>query len=250
MVHSAHVTMAAARAEAGAVRLPLQPLDMAVGRCRGRSGRRARRTGSAWRRATRRSGCGARWSGMRIAGTCVWMNRASSGPPDAQSADRPPAPDAGAHRPVAVTGHAARPAVDVEVDRRELGIDATGRARRGARRLAAVGDVSERLLEHEPDRGRTSGHVEPAAVEAGEQLVGRPELVGHAPVVGEVVHRAQRRSASRDRGRDDRCHVPASDTASEAGRPSHGRGRQTRAKRRIRAWRWWNSALIASSSQA
>ena len=91
------------------------------------------------------------WSGDRIAGTWVWMNIASSGPPLRRPADRPAGADPGANGPVAEAGDARRPAVDLEGDRCERRRRSTRRTRDQAAQVVGVGDVAERLLEHEAD---------------------------------------------------------------------------------------------------
>ncbi len=107
-----------------------------------------------------------------------------------QAADRPAGADPGAHRPVAETGHVGGPAVDVEGDGCEDGLDRLVGADE-VLEVVRVGDVPERLLEHEAD-SRPQRPPGVLILEHREHALTGPELVGHAAVVGEVVQRAQR----------------------------------------------------------
>ena len=111
-----------------------------------------------------------------------------------------PRAEPGAHRPVAVARNARPSLVEVEVDRRELGPN----ARVGgdeANQVVGVGDVPQRLLEHEPDAGQLDTGLQRlrvrspccrCGVEPGQELARVAELFGHTPVVLQVVERAQR----------------------------------------------------------
>ena len=183
-------------------------------------------------------------SGDRIAGTWVWTNMASSGPPGADGGS--PGGRATRRAPSSCRSRAAgRPALDLEGDRREHGVDRLVGADE-VLQVVAVGDVPEGLLEHEADTWpqRPSGVL---IFEQRQHAATGTELVRHAPVVGEVVQGAQRllgERAEAQRGScRERCPSGRRSSRGAAGRVAH-----VRVNARTRRWRPWNSVAIESSS--
>ena len=98
-------------------------------------------------------------------------------------------PDPGADCPVAHPRDARGGALTGELDWREGGVDALVGADEGLE-VGGMGDVPERLLEHERDARRLPHAA--AWSKRASKSAGSPQLIGHASVVVEVVDRAER----------------------------------------------------------